>query len=536
MVISSRFHSIDPVKFAKLGAFICAFLFTFGSHYAGHTLAPLKADLKASLNITNAQYGVLQSSVSLVNSFIPLFGGIFVDSFGTGTGSLVSSFLIVVGQSIVSVGVQKGTYGVVIAGRVLFGVGSGTVVIAQESILGKWFRGKGLTLALASLFSISRLASFLANVVAVPIKNATGFYGNAFWVATGVCIFCFFVNIVFVYFANRAEHHSTVASSTPNVNYLRFLKRNRTFHLRRVLYLPLSYWLIVFLQMLLAGLWTSFLHVGTELVQIRFGEAQAIAAFNAGIGQTVPIVVSPFWGALVDRFGRRVCTIFLSSIILVVSQCILGFLEVTPIVGIVLFSVSLTLGPIGLVSSIPLLLQPDLIGTGYGIFKVSDNIGSTLFDIGIGYIQDATPGRGYGGVIVFFLLIASISTLASVLLWIVDWRLGEGILEAGHKKRTILLDKWQADRQETEQSVEKAGNREQSMEKQRKVTNEEMAQQDVMPHERKTVCMAMCKAPRTEPATSEALYHNYFFGAVILVLIIASFCLYFVAIARNVMQ
>ncbi|KAJ1953544.1 hypothetical protein EC988_002929, partial [Linderina pennispora] len=83
-------------------ALVCALLISVGSHYSAHTLGALKSTIKKEYGITNTQYGALQSTVSAVNTILPVLGGLFIDSFGTTSGSLISTFLIMVGNLIIS--------------------------------------------------------------------------------------------------------------------------------------------------------------------------------------------------------------------------------------------------------------------------------------------------------------------------------------------------------------------------------------------------------------------------------------------------
>jgi hypothetical protein len=59
-----------------------------------------------------------------------------------------------------------------------------------------------------------------------------------------------------------------------------------------------------------------------------------------------------------------------------------------PLVGLVIFSFSYTMGPVALISSIPLVLDVSVIGTALGVYKCASNIGSALVDPVIGVVQD----------------------------------------------------------------------------------------------------------------------------------------------------
>jgi MFS family permease len=122
-------------------------------------LGALKSTLKEELHITNAQYGSLQSSVSVVNTVIPLLGGVFIDIFGTAKGSIVSSTMILVGNALVALSTNLASFPLMLLGRVLYGVGSGCIVLVQETILSHWFKGKGLAVVIGAMISMGKLVS-----------------------------------------------------------------------------------------------------------------------------------------------------------------------------------------------------------------------------------------------------------------------------------------------------------------------------------------------------------------------------------------
>ncbi|CAO3578362.1 unnamed protein product [Absidia cylindrospora] len=81
---------------------MCALFMAVGSHFAAHTLGAMKNTIKEQFDISNAEYGVIQSSVAIVNTVLPVVGGIFVDAFGTIPGSLITTFLITSGNILVA--------------------------------------------------------------------------------------------------------------------------------------------------------------------------------------------------------------------------------------------------------------------------------------------------------------------------------------------------------------------------------------------------------------------------------------------------
>lgn len=100
---------------------------------------------------------MLQSSVSIVNTILPVLGGIFLDAFGTVPGSILTTVLIASGNVLVAASTSSASMPMMITGRILYGIGSGTVVIVQETILSQWFQGRSLAGVIALMMTISRL-------------------------------------------------------------------------------------------------------------------------------------------------------------------------------------------------------------------------------------------------------------------------------------------------------------------------------------------------------------------------------------------
>ncbi|CAH1767964.1 1003_t:CDS:2, partial [Entrophospora sp. SA101] len=336
-----------PLKY-KIIALLCVLSLALGSHYAGHALDALKAVIKTELGISNSQYGVVQSSVTLVNTILPILGGVFIDIFGTLVGSVLATSLIAIGNILVALSTDLKSFAVMVIGRILYGLGSGPIVIVQVAILSNWFRGKGLAIAVGIQIAVSRLSSFLANLTVIPIAKVTG-----------------------------------------------------------------------------------------ELVKIRWNKTDETAAYDASIAQFLPIFISPFLGFLLDRFGHRSLVLIVSAVFLVISMGLLGFTSaITPIIGMICFSISLSFGPVTTLSTIPVLLPMDYVGTGLGFIKSTSNVGSTIYNILVGLLQDLDKGM-YGKVMIFYLTSSILAIIASLCLYFVSKKWYDNILDMKESERKV---------------------------------------------------------------------------------------------------
>ncbi|CAO3700263.1 unnamed protein product [Rhizopus microsporus] len=408
----------------KLIALLCAIFLAVGSHFAAHTLGAMKNTIKTEFGITNSQYGVVQSSVALVNTILPVIGGIFVDAFGTIPGAFITTLLITSGNVLVALSTHSKNFYLMVLGRILYGIGSGTVVIVQETILSQWFRGRSLAVVVALMLTVSRLASFCAQATVIPIANYTGWYGYGLWFSASLCIFSMIVTFVYICLLKTVSNTNVQCRKQMEV-----IKRKKSFSWHKLMYLPHSFWLIAVMEFLLGGGWGCFLHINSEYVKMKFSYDNARAAATASVAQVLPIFLMPFLGVCIDRQGKRTWMMIGSGLSMLISLLILEFTPTPPLLGMLLFSVSLSLGPVGLVSSVPVILPFSLIGTGMGLIKSGTNIGAAIFDITTGLLQDADANKGYDGVMLFFITIATLATAAAITLCILDYSIYHGILD-----------------------------------------------------------------------------------------------------------
>ncbi|KAJ2045512.1 hypothetical protein H4S04_005590 [Coemansia sp. S16] len=390
------------------------------------------------LDITNTQYGALQSTVSAVNTVLPILGGLFIDAFGTTSGSLLATFLIMLGNLIISISTHSRSFSTMVGGRILYGLGSGAITVVQETILGSWFKGKGLAITIAIQITTSRIASFLSMGTAIPVANHFGFYGAAFWANFLVCALSFGINLVYMVTMRRIHR------SAPDRIVSRLRSKHR-FNPRLVLFFFGLYWLFIVESFTLGGGWNSFLHINSELVKLRFGANDAVAAWSASVSQIMPIFLVPFLGWFFDVFGLRTDMLVMSAGLFTVSMALLGFTMINPLVGLVIFSISLALGPLAEITAISLILPNSSLGTGLGIYKSAMNTGSTIVDIVVGVLQDRgsktleETAHSYDYAMAFFVAWGLLSTFVAVTVFFVDRLKWNSLLRSNSTQRREAL-------------------------------------------------------------------------------------------------
>ncbi|KAL0144415.1 major facilitator superfamily domain-containing protein [Mucor lusitanicus] len=412
-----------PWKY-KIIALVTALLFPFGSHFSASALSAMKKQITGNLGISNTQYGVISASVSIINTIFPVLGGIMIDIFGSVWGTLAINFMIILGSLLTALAAKYESYALMVVARVVFGIGSGLIVTMQESLLSKWFRTRHLSIAIGLQLSISRLSTFLGTLVANSVAVATGDWVWAFWLSFILCCFSIAMNLVYALVVKHLKGQVVLTEKEKEA-----LKKKKTFKWRSIFKFPLIFWHIILVEFIYAAVWSSFQTIATDLIQ----------SISASASQAVPIVATPVLGFIMDFYGQRVVILLISAIFLLLSSGLLGWTYVDAVVGMVFYSISLAFGPIAMITSIGMLLPSEYIGTGLGIYKSSNNIGTAILDVAIGVVQDNTAGQSYVNVMLVFIILAGFGFVLICALWWNQFYFYGNLLEMGRAKRVVRM-------------------------------------------------------------------------------------------------
>ena len=100
-------------------------------------------------------------------------------------------------------------------------------------------------------------SSFLATGTVNEIADATGFYGNAFWVSASICAFSWLVNLVYVYLLRYVGEADTIEKIRKR------LRQKNMFSPAVLMRFPLSFWIIIAQALLFGASWGPFTHITT---------------------------------------------------------------------------------------------------------------------------------------------------------------------------------------------------------------------------------------------------------------------------------
>jgi MFS family permease len=346
----------------------------FGNYYVYDSISPLADVLKAQLGFSDANIGLLNAIYSFPNILMVLVGGIVIDRIGTRKATLVFGVLCFLGAALT---VASGTLAVMAAGRLVFGLGAESLIVAVTTAIAKWFRGKELSFAFGVNLTIARLGSFAA-------LNAPSWAAPAYqhwqWpllISVGFATFCVTGAIAYWALEKRAEERYSLGAESTDRVVLADLFRFGT-----------AYWLVVALCVTFYSAMFPFQTFAVKFFMEAHGTSREEGGFLSSLLTLFAMVFTPLFGLLVDRVGRRALFMMFGSLLIVPVYLVMAYTSVPLLVPMAVMGIAFSLVPAVMWPSVAYLVEQPKLGTAYGLMTMIQNIGLFGFNILIGWAND----------------------------------------------------------------------------------------------------------------------------------------------------
>jgi MFS family permease len=289
------------------------------------------------------------------------------------------------------------------AGRLLFGLGAESMIVAITVAIGQWFVGRQLGFAFGVNLSIARAGSYAADKSTAwfkPLYDAG--WQPPLWLAAAFSGTCVLACFVYYLLERRAAKQFDLVQPAPPDRFIwsdlwRFDR---------------SFWYIV-------GLCVTFYSVifpfrSTFAIKY-FQHAHGLSLEDAGTLNSyvfaAAIVFTPLFGLMVDKLGHRAAFMALGTFLLATVFPILAYTQLSLWVATVFMGIAFCLVPAVIWPAVPYLVEPHRLGTAYGLMTMVQNIGLFVFNIAAGALNDRNhagpdnPG-GYTPMLWMFLLLS----------------------------------------------------------------------------------------------------------------------------------
>src|SRR5262245_26383004 len=170
----------------------------FGNYYVYDSIAPVADLLQRQLGFSDSQLGLLNAIYSAPNILMVLIGGVIVDRFGAGRSTFWFAVICLFGAVLTAISPD---FRVMALGRLLFGLGAESMVVAIIAALGLWFGPARLGFAFGINLSLARAGSFAADyspTIAAPLYHT---WQQPLWLAAALAC----TSVVFAWIYSRIE-------------------------------------------------------------------------------------------------------------------------------------------------------------------------------------------------------------------------------------------------------------------------------------------------------------------------------------------
>jgi len=339
----------------------------------------------------------------------PLIVGVVMDYVGIGVGLVGTTAFCLVGQIVYTLGAKnpEKSFGYLVGGRVLFGLGGEALVAGQSAIIATWFAGKELNMALGASLSMGRLGGALVTRpltggYEVPEGSEMNAVQYASMIAVIILVVAFvgavLMMILDMWATKKDKIHATAEDDKVNLQDFKEF--------------GLPFWLLVGSCVTCYGAILTWMS-NVNILHHFFGFYEDTSGSFSGVNRStwdnwsqpgfvcfcIPFVLSPVLGYMVDKLGRR--TYFNlaanSAVMLAIvwywcmpysykwdnNSGLPGNMVVPTSTGprhaaygaAILFGVGYTLYAAVLWGCVPYTCSPRTLGSAYGLITAIQNIG-----------------------------------------------------------------------------------------------------------------------------------------------------------------
>lgn len=389
-------------------------LVIFGAYYAYDAVSPIADFIIKGMNITRAQYGLLFSFYYLPNFVMVLVGGILLDRVGIRKAGTLFAALCAAGVFLTA---ASKAFSLMLVGRLIYGLGSESLIITQNKVLSKWFKGKELALAFGLNLTVARLGTFAALNTAARIQAWSGSWRLAIWVSS-IIMFVSFA-LFFIYSGLDRAKEKYFQRATPEGEEEKFVFQD-------IFRFKPSFWFVSLLCMTFYSAVFPFTAFSTVFLQTKFGFSAVKGGFYTSLVISGSMVFTPVFGFVADRIGRRATMMIIGSLMLVPVHLSLGLTHLAPAAAMVVLGISFSLVPAAMWPAIPIMVEERRLGTAFGLMTLIQNVGLTLFNWLAGRLSDLAEGD-YTNTILMFALLGFVGFVFSLLLKRAAIKEGSGI-------------------------------------------------------------------------------------------------------------
>ncbi|MCE1190460.1 MAG: MFS transporter [Ignavibacteria bacterium] len=373
----------------------------FGNYYIYDSISPLADVLKTQLHFSDSNIGLLNAIYSIPNIFMVLIGGLIIDKIGTRKSVAIFTMFIMAGAVITA---STGNFIVMCTGRLVFGLGAESMIVAITTIIARWFKGKELSFAFGLNLTVARMGSFLAlNSPSWGRQMYTNWQMPLMvTVVAGISAVVF---IVIYYFLDVLAVKKFDIPKEGQQDKIEF---------KEIFNFGKSFWFITALCVTFYSAMFPFQTFAIKFFQEAHGTSREVGGNLSSLLTLAAMFFTPLFGYLSDKIGKRSYLMMIGSLLIIPVYLIMAYkIDLAAPLGISgslninsdffdihsaipaylmipmsMMGIAFSLVPAVMWPSVSLIVEESKLGTAYGLMTMIQNIGLSFFNIMIGWAND----------------------------------------------------------------------------------------------------------------------------------------------------
>jgi MFS family permease len=369
-----------------------------GNYYIYDSISPLADLLVKQLNFTDANIGLLQGIYSVPNIIMVLLGGLLIDKIGTRKSVFIFTAIIMLGSIITAL---SGTLFGMASGRLIFGLGAESMIVAITTIIARWFKGKELSFAFGLNLTVARLGSFMALNSPSWGKSLYQYWQSPLLITMWAGVFALGCIVLYIFLDSYCskKYEMPAEGQQDKIEFSQIFKFSS------------SFWYITALCVVFYSAMFPFQTFAIKFFQDVHGTSREAGGNLSSLLTLAAMIFTPLFGLMSDKVGKRSLLMMLGSVLIIPVYLLMayshtlnlpsilpgmvnidiGFIDVHTqlpvylLVPMAIMGISFSLIPAVMWPSVALIVKPSQLGTAYGLMTMIQNIGLAGFNFLIGY-------------------------------------------------------------------------------------------------------------------------------------------------------
>jgi MFS family permease len=388
----------------------------YGNFYVYDSIGPVADLLQSQRGFSDTQIGMLNAIYSLPNVVLVLVGGLLVDRFGAARMAVGTAAVCLAGSVLTAFSPD---FAGMAAGRLLFGIGAETLLIALTVAIVDYFAGGNLAFAMGLNLAISRAGSFSADMSPSWFAGAYAQGWQPPLVIAMLLAATSFAAACGYWWIDRGRRAGTTAHGAG---------ARQGFAAADLRGFGTAYWLLL----VLCVLWYAVILAFRSTFSIKyFQHAHGLDLAAAGAMNSyvflAAMFATPAFGWLCDKTGRYAPMLAFGALLLPLSFVIMATTDWNLWVATALMGVSFSLVPAVMWPLTSKLVPAARFGTALGLMWVVQNAGIAGANLVAGWLNDAAGAgavnpAGYQPMMLFFGTTSALGFGFALMLWLVAGR------------------------------------------------------------------------------------------------------------------